>query len=80
MRRISQIALFFLFVVRLNAPGFAQSGIITTYVGPGLPVNGELAASQPIDRPASVAPDGAGGFYVASWIQNRLYRVAADGS
>jgi hypothetical protein len=28
--------------------GFAQSGIITTYAGPGLPVNGESAVNQSI--------------------------------
>jgi DNA-binding beta-propeller fold protein YncE len=48
-------------------------------VGPGLPVNGALATTQDIDGSTSVAPDGNGGFYIASPNQNRVYRVAADG-
>jgi trimeric autotransporter adhesin len=59
--------------------GFAQSGIISTYVGPGLPANGGAALNQPIDFPASTAPDGIGGYYVASFSQNRVYRVDASG-
>jgi trimeric autotransporter adhesin len=75
-----RISLPFLFFVQLSSSGFAQSGIITTYVGPGLPVNGAQATTQAIDNPYSVAADGIGGFYVASYTQNRVYRVAADGS
>jgi trimeric autotransporter adhesin len=59
--------------------GFAQSGIITTYVGPQLPVNGQLAVNMAIDSPKFVAPDGSGGFYVSSQNQNRVYRVDASG-
>jgi hypothetical protein len=79
MRPFFRIGLLFLFSVRLNSPGFAQSGIITTYVGPGVPVDGGLAIDQAIDGPTSVVPDGAGGFYVASGRQSRVYRVSADG-
>jgi trimeric autotransporter adhesin len=79
MPRWKCVAFPVLFLVLSIPIGFAQSGIITTYVGPQLPVNGELAASQAIDFPASVAPDGAGGFYVASQYQNRVYRVDAGG-
>src|SRR5512135_1988699 len=79
MRPISRIGMFFLFIAGLNSPGFAQSGIITTYVGPGMPLNGGLAIDQAIDAPSSVALDGTGGFYVASWTQSRVYRVSADG-
>jgi sugar lactone lactonase YvrE len=79
MRPISRIGLFFFFIVWLNSLGFAESGIITTYVGPGMPVDGGLAVDQAIDRPTSVVADGAGGFYVASEKQNRVYRVSVDG-
>ena len=68
------------FLALTGLSGFAQSGIISTYAGPALPVNGALATTQAIDYPVSVAPDGAGGFYVASQHQNRIYRVAADGA
>jgi sugar lactone lactonase YvrE len=40
---------------------------------------GTMAITQAIDYPASVALDGAGGFYVSSYAQNRVYRVSADG-
>jgi hypothetical protein len=79
MRPTSRAGLFFLFIVGLNVPGFAQSGIITTYVGPGMPVNGGPATEQAIDRPTAVALNGAGGFYLTSEMQNRVYRVSADG-
>jgi sugar lactone lactonase YvrE len=54
----------------------AQSGIITAFVGPQLPVNG----AQAIADATSVAPDGAGGFYVTSLSQHQVYKVAADGT
>jgi hypothetical protein len=73
------VAFSVLFLILSIPIGFAQSGIITTYVGPQLPVNGELAINQGIDFPASVIPDGAGGFYMASQYQNRVYRVDAGG-
>jgi sugar lactone lactonase YvrE len=44
-----------------------------------LPVSGTQAISQAIDNPESAIPD-AGGFYIASSTQNRIYRVAADGT
>jgi len=80
MRSLTRIGLALLFLVLLSSSGFAQSGIITTYAGPQLPVNGAQATTQAIDVPESVAPDGTGGFYVASDTQNRVYRVTADGS
>ncbi len=58
---------------------FAQSGIITTYAGPGLPADGSLAVGQAIEGPTSVTSDGAGGFYVAIGSQNSVYGVTADG-
>ena len=79
MKALLRIGLPCLFFLQLNMISFAQSGIITTYVGPNLPVNGAMATTQTIDFPSSVAPDGAGGFYVASAFQNTVYRVTADG-
>src|SRR5436190_1623783 len=64
--------------------GLAQTSTITatitTYAGPPLPVSGTQGISQAIDAPVSAIPDGAGGFYIASFTQNRIYRVAADGT
>jgi hypothetical protein len=62
----------------LTSNGLAQT--ISTYAGPLLPVEGAQAITQTIDSPYAVAPDGGGGFYVASLIQNKIYQVAADGT
>src|SRR6266481_3785270 len=66
-----------LFVVLMH--GLAQ-GLITTYVGPQMPVSGNPALNQAIDFPSAVVPDGAGGVYVVSTNQNRVYAVPADGT
>jgi sugar lactone lactonase YvrE len=79
MKLSARIGLSFLFLAQMALIGFAQSGIITTYAGPGLPVDGSLATTQSIEGPASVTSDGAGGFYVAISSQNRVYRVTAAG-
>jgi sugar lactone lactonase YvrE len=79
MKALLRTMLICLFVSQLNLICLAKVGIITTYVGPGLPVNGAQATTQAIDSPQSVAFDGAGGFYFASSYQNRVYRVSADG-
>src|SRR5438309_272553 len=80
----ARLALSSLFLLLCAAGGLAQSpilsGRITTYAGPSLPADGDKAASQLIENPGAVAPDGAGGFYVVSSTQNRVYRVASDGT
>src|ERR1041385_878693 len=63
---------------RGQAPVF--TGTITTVAGPGLPVNGAQAITQPIDFPTAAVPDNSGGFYIVSNTQNKIYRVAADGT
>lgn len=48
-------------VLLLGAPSFsglAKSGIITTYVGPQLPISGGEATAQDIGYVKSVASDG----------------------
>jgi sugar lactone lactonase YvrE len=63
--------------------GFAQSSstsTITTYAGPPLPVSGAQAITQAFDFPSSVIADGAGGFYFASYLQHRIYRVDSGGT
>jgi sugar lactone lactonase YvrE len=63
----------------LDATSFAQTYTITTYAGPGFPVNGSLAVTQAIDFPYAAVSDGNGGFYVSSYAPSRIYRVGADG-
>ena len=76
IRMGSPLILLFAFV----SFGFAQSSLMTTYVGPSLPVSGSPALTQAIGGPVSVTPDGAGGFYVVSRSQNRVYRVTSGGA
>src|SRR2546422_890442 len=72
------VLLFFILSIS-GLASFAQ--IITTYAGgPPLPVSGQPAVTQAIAVPGSVAPDGAGGFFVSSRYQNRVYHVGADGT
>ena len=78
MKLFYRLQLALLFLAHCNLGVFAQTGIIRTCLGPGVPAKGDPATAQTIDRPSGVAPDGAGGFYVASWSQNRVYRVVAD--
>ncbi len=66
--------------VQTSLQGSLPPGVITTYAGPPMPVDGALATKQSIDYPSAVAPDGAGGFYVASRAQNTIYRVGANGT
>src|SRR3989442_6656437 len=79
-RRIfCRAGLLFFFLSISGLAIFAQ--IITTYGGgPPLPVSGQPAVTQAIAVPGSVAPDGAGGFFVSSRYQNRVYHVGADGT
>ena len=79
MRSLNRISLALCIFVQWSSNGLAQSGIITTYAGPAMPVNGAQANTQAIEFPTAVAADGTGGFYVASPHQNRVYRVTADG-
>jgi trimeric autotransporter adhesin len=84
MRAIVPILLVCLICAQLSSNCLAQSGIITTYAGkglptPGLPVSGALATTQSLGEPASVVPEGVGGFYVSDSSQNQIYYVAANG-
>jgi trimeric autotransporter adhesin len=80
MKVLQRIGLFLFLFTQLALCAFAQHGIITTYAGPGLPVNGAQAITQAIDSPTAVVADSAGGFYVSSRFRNRIYRITANGS
>src|SRR5437762_5931075 len=80
MKGFRGIGILIVFLLSLASHASAQSPTITTYVGSTLPVSGAPAVTQAIDYPAAVVSDGAGGFYVPSSAQNRIYRVAVDGT
>jgi sugar lactone lactonase YvrE len=72
-----------IFLTLFAINGLTQStltGTITTYAGPALPISGAQAVGQPIDFPAAVVPDAAGGFYVVSRSQSRVYYVSSNGT
>jgi trimeric autotransporter adhesin len=79
MKRIIRTFICFLCLNLSTLSGFAQSGIITTIAGSPLPVNGGVATSQAVKAPASITPDGAGGFYLVSHALNRVYKVSSGG-
>ena len=80
----SHIWLAFLAVFLITCSGFAQAptilGRISTYAGTSVPLDGAQATTQPLSAVSSAIPDGAGGFFVSSVRQHRVYRVTADGS
>jgi hypothetical protein len=75
MKILLRILLSFLLCASFGIHCPAQSGIVTTYVEPGMPEDGAPAITQRLDGPL-VASDNKGGFYVAS--SNRIYHVGAD--
>src|SRR5437867_5265076 len=77
---VRSIVLGLLAVVFLSVTALAQSPAITTYAGPPLPSDGASAPTQVIGTPNFVISDGVGGFYFTSSDQNRVYRVAANGT
>jgi hypothetical protein len=61
-----------------QTPTFKQ--VLSKYVGPPLPVSGTQAITQVVDSGSDPISDGDGGFYFVSLMQNRVYRVKADGT
>ena len=73
-----RVSLLLTTIVFFSTRSLAQT--IATYAGPPLPVSGSVATTQAIDDPHGVASDRAGGFYVSSYAQNRVYHVTASGT
>jgi len=60
--------------------GYAQTGIISTYAGHRMPLDGAFATTQGVVSPQAIASDGAGGIFIGSPQKNQVYHVAADGT
>ncbi len=75
LRIVFCLPLFSIFI----PDGYAQSGIISTYIGHPLPVDGALATTQAVVSPGAIASDGTGGFYVVSLPKHQVYRVNSAG-
>ena len=80
MKPLISLLLSLAVLVPGSANSLAQSTTIMTYAGPALPVGGSQAVTQTIGVPQGVSADGAGGFYVASSSQDRVYHVASNGT
>src|SRR5262245_7990656 len=65
-------------VLVLIAVDSAAQSKISTFAGPELPISG-LAATQAIDGPTAIVSDSSGGFYIASYYNNRVYHVLPAG-
>src|SRR5262245_17559952 len=75
-----QILALCLLWLTVCAPALAQTPTISTFAGIPLPVPGKQAVTQNFDFPASAISDGVGGFYLASFTQNRIYRISQSGT
>jgi len=76
-----QFVFIVLLISWLASTGLSQNPTVEVYAGGGaLPLIGAPALPQKIDGPFDIAPDGTGGFYVMSYRQSRIYRVASDGT
>jgi trimeric autotransporter adhesin len=80
MRLLRQTGLLLFLISQLALNGFTQSELIITNSRTSLPLEGAQATTQAIGQPSAVAVDGAGGFYICNRAQNRIYKVAKNGS
>ena len=79
MRTCLRVAFCLLSLIVTSRYAYGQSGILTTYAGRPIAMDGGLANSQALKGPTGIVSDRAGGFYVSSYILNRVYRVTAGG-
>jgi sugar lactone lactonase YvrE len=82
MMPLARIALAFLFVAQLSLSCFAQSGIITTVAGNGIPGfsgDGGPASAAKLSLPGGVAVDSAGNLFFSDINNNRVRMVTSGG-
>jgi len=80
--QVKRMGLVFFLAVHLSWGSFAQSGIITTSAGNGIPGfsgDGGPATAAQLSRPTGVAVDSAGNLYIADADNVRIRKVAATG-
>jgi hypothetical protein len=75
MRRFTTFAFLLLAALLVSLPALAQD-IITTSIGGG--PNGIPAIDADLYNPYGVAVDSSGNFYIASFNQNRVFKVTAS--
>ena len=77
MRRFTTFAFLLLAALLLSIPTLAQD-VITTAIGGG--PNGVPALDANLYNPYGVAVDGSGNFYIASYNQQRVFKVSTSGT
>lgn len=80
MKRIAKLILSAAVLALASVNSSTAMSDIATFAGPALPTTGTRATTQTIGVPEGLAADGAGGFYVSSSTQNRIYHVDAGGA
>jgi sugar lactone lactonase YvrE len=78
MRRFMISAALLLATLLVSLPGLAQQDVITTAIGGG--PNGIPALDANLYNPYGVAVDTTGNFYIASFNQNRVFKVSTTGT
>ena len=77
MRRFTTFAFLLLAALLVSVPTLAQD-VITTAIGGG--PNGIPALDANLYNPYGVAVDGSGNFYIASYNQQRVFKVSTSGT
>jgi sugar lactone lactonase YvrE len=77
MRRLTIFAAFLVAALMASLPAPAQD-VITTLIGGG--PNGIPALDANLYNPVGVAVDSAGNYYIASYYQNRVFKVSTAGT
>lgn len=77
MRRFTMFAFLLLAALLVSLPALAQD-IITTAIGGG--PNGIPALDANLYNPYGVAVDSSGNVYIASFNQNRVFKVNSTGT
>jgi hypothetical protein len=78
MRHMIRIFVFALIAALVALPALAQQDVISTVIGGG-PGGNVPATDANLYGPVSVAFDSAGNYYIASYYQNRVFKVNTSG-
>src|SRR6266567_6437271 len=78
MRRFTIFSVLLLAALLVSLPALAQQDVITTAIGGG--PNGIPAIDANLYNPQGVAVDGSGNVYIASFKQNRVFKVNTAGT
>src|SRR5215831_13054931 len=78
MRRLSMFSALLMALLLVSLPALAQQDVISTIIGGG--PNNIPALHANLYTPDGIALDSAGNFYIASYNQNRVFKVSSTGT